>query len=124
MIGGHYEVESGEDNKASHQHPDCDSSRVNFQSPPSIWYIGRRSRTAFTNTQVNVLEAVFRINCYPGIQLREDLARRLDLNEDRIQNRRAKQRRAVRESRLRMVQSAVADLGTKVAGHLQPEVEE
>ncbi|XP_061543509.1 homeobox expressed in ES cells 1-like [Phycodurus eques] len=122
------EEESDEENKVCHQPHDRQPSRVNFQSPPSSWYIGRRPRTAFTNSQVNVLEAVFRVNCYPGIQLREHLAGRLDLDEDRIQiwfqNRRAKLRRSVRESRLRMVQSAVADLGRKVVGHLQAEVEE
>uniref|UniRef100_A0A3Q0S6Q5 Homeobox domain-containing protein n=1 Tax=Amphilophus citrinellus TaxID=61819 RepID=A0A3Q0S6Q5_AMPCI len=65
--------------------------------PTSNWYIGRRPRTAFTNSQVNILETVFQVNCYPGIQLREQLAGRLDLDEDRIQiwfqNRRAKLRR-------------------------------
>lgn len=35
--------------------------------------------------QVNVMETVFQMNCYPGIQLREQLADRLDLDEDRIQ---------------------------------------
>lgn len=97
--------------------------------PTSNWYIGRRPRTAFTNSQVislsssysiilfnydtvimtsihyrrkyrffpsllislcassqvNILETVFQVNCYPGIQLREQLAERLDLDEDRIQ---------------------------------------
>ncbi|XP_041639569.1 homeobox expressed in ES cells 1 [Cheilinus undulatus] len=82
--------------------------------PTSSWYIGRRPRTAFTNSQVKVLESVFQMNCYPGIELREQLARRLELDEDRIQiwfqNRRAKLRRSLRESRLRLVQTAVADL--------------
>lgn len=32
-----------------------------------------------------MLEGVFKVNCYPGIQLREQLAGRLDLEEDRIQ---------------------------------------
>lgn len=31
------------------------------------------------------METVFQMNCYPGIQLREQLADRLDLDEDRIQ---------------------------------------
>ncbi|KAK5873146.1 hypothetical protein PBY51_013785 [Eleginops maclovinus] len=99
-------------------HPQQMSSR-----PPSSWYIGRRPRTAFTNSQVNVLETVFQVNCYPGIQLREQLAGRLELDEDRIQiwfqNRRAKLRRALRETRLQLVQTAVADLGVK--GHLKAE---
>ncbi|KAK5913201.1 hypothetical protein CesoFtcFv8_003005 [Champsocephalus esox] len=85
--------------------------------PTCSWYIGRRPRTAFTNCQVNVLETVFQVNCYPGIQLREQLAVRLELEEDRIQiwfqNRRAKLRRALRESRLQLVQTAVGDLGVR-----------
>ncbi|KAM9757990.1 homeobox expressed in ES cells 1 [Menidia menidia] len=95
----------------------------NSSRPPSNWYIGRRPRTAFTNTQVNALEAVFQVNCYPGIQLREQLAGGLDLDEDRIQiwfqNRRAKLRRSLRETRLRLVQTTVAHLGvqTEVIGH-------
>ncbi|KAL3059351.1 homeobox expressed in ES cells 1 [Trematomus bernacchii] len=92
--------------------------------PTCSWYIGRRPRTAFTNCQVNVLETVFQVNCYPGIQLREQLAVRLELDEDRIQiwfqNRRAKLRRALRESQLQLVQTAVGDLGVRreVKGHL------
>nr|XP_009005155.3 homeobox expressed in ES cells 1-like [Callithrix jacchus] len=61
------------------------------------WYRGRRPRTAFTQNQIEVLENVFRVNCYPGIDIREDLARKLNLEEDRIQiwfqNRRAKLKR-------------------------------
>lgn len=32
-----------------------------------------------------MLENVFKINSYPGIDVREELARKLDLDEDRIQ---------------------------------------
>ncbi|XP_076604045.1 homeobox expressed in ES cells 1 [Chaetodon auriga] len=96
-----------------HHHP----QRQKSPRPTSNWYIGRRPRTAFTNSQVNVLERVFQVNCYPGIQLREQLAGRLDLDEDRIQiwfqNRRAKLRRSLRETRLQLVQTAVADLGVR-----------
>ncbi|XP_044937784.1 homeobox expressed in ES cells 1-like [Mustela putorius furo] len=70
------------------------------------WYRGRRPRTAFTQNQIEVLENVFRVNCYPGIDIREDLARKLNLEEDRIQiwfqNRRAKLKRSHRESRFLM----------------------
>lgn len=31
------------------------------------------------------MENVFKMNSYPGIDIREDLARKLDLDEDRIQ---------------------------------------
>ncbi|XP_047195257.1 homeobox expressed in ES cells 1 [Hippoglossus stenolepis] len=98
---------------------------MNAHRSTSNWYVGRRPRTAFTNSQVNVLETVFQVNCYPGIQLREQLAGRLNLEEDRIQiwfqNRRAKMRRSLRETRLRLVQTAVADLGVRhqVEGQLK-----
>uniref|UniRef100_A0A3Q1HHG1 Homeobox domain-containing protein n=1 Tax=Anabas testudineus TaxID=64144 RepID=A0A3Q1HHG1_ANATE len=95
--------------------------QMNSTRPTSHWYIGRRPRTAFTNSQVNVLETVFQVNCYPGIQLREHLAERLDLDEDRIQiwfqNRRAKLRRSLRETRLQLVRTAVADLGEQPFRH-------
>ncbi|XP_057702804.1 homeobox expressed in ES cells 1 isoform X1 [Corythoichthys intestinalis] len=124
------EESSDEENKFCHSRHDLLPSPM---SPTSSWYIGRRPRSAFTDSQVNVLEAVFRVNCYPGIHLREHLARRLDLDEDRIQiwfqNRRAKLRRSLREKQLRMVQLAVADLGVKVIGQIrkndpQAEVDE
>ncbi|KAM6169164.1 homeobox expressed in ES cells 1 [Rhynchocyon petersi] len=70
------------------------------------WYRGRRPRTAFTQNQIEVLENVFRVNCYPGIDIREDLAHKLNLEEDRIQiwfqNRRAKLKRFHRESQFLM----------------------
>ncbi|XP_026163825.1 homeobox expressed in ES cells 1-like [Mastacembelus armatus] len=103
--------------KQQHCHQQHHPQLLNSPRPTSHWYTGRRPRTAFTNTQVNVLEMVFQVNCYPGIQLREQLAERLDLDEDRIQiwfqNRRAKLRRSLRETRLRLVHAAVADLGTR-----------
>ncbi|XP_028260938.1 homeobox expressed in ES cells 1 [Parambassis ranga] len=98
--------------------------QLNSPRPSSSWYIRRRQRTAFTNSQVNALETVFQVNCYPGIQLREQLAGRLDLDEDRIQiwfqNRRAKLRRSLRETGLQLVQTAVADLrvGQELIGQL------
>ncbi|XP_038872651.1 homeobox protein ANF-1-like [Salvelinus namaycush] len=81
------------------------------------WYIGRRPRTAFSSTQIEVLESVFLINSYPGIDIREELAQRLHLDEDRIQiwfqNRRAKLKRSHRESQFLMVKKAFADLKDK-----------
>ncbi|KFP65123.1 Homeobox protein ANF-1, partial [Cariama cristata] len=73
------------------------------------WYRGRRPRTAFTRNQIEVLENVFKMNSYPGIDIREELARELDLDEDRIQiwfqNRRAKLKRSHRESQFLMVKN-------------------
>ncbi|XP_074052202.1 homeobox expressed in ES cells 1 [Macrotis lagotis] len=84
------------------------SERLCFKRELS-WYRGRRPRTAFTRNQIEVLENVFRVNSYPGIDIREDLARKLNLEEDRIQiwfqNRRAKLKRSHRESQFLMVKN-------------------
>ncbi|XP_030634541.1 homeobox expressed in ES cells 1 [Chanos chanos] len=92
-----------------------------YSKPPSEtyrralnWYIGRRPRTAFSSVQIEILENVFQINCYPGIDVREQLAQRLHIDEDRIQiwfqNRRAKQKRSHRESQFLLVKKVFTDL--------------
>ena len=45
----------------------------------------RRRRTAFTNEQLDRLEDAFEKERFPGIQIREDLSRELNIGEDRIQ---------------------------------------
>ena len=45
----------------------------------------RRRRTAFTDEQLDRLEDSFEKERFPGIQIREDLARELNIGEDRIQ---------------------------------------
>ncbi|XP_056294175.1 homeobox expressed in ES cells 1-like isoform X2 [Pseudoliparis swirei] len=121
------EIGGEKENRASsHHHLHPHPQQLNSSRPTCNWYVGRRPRTAFTNGQVSLLETLFQVNCYPGIQLREQLAARLELEEDRIQiwfqNRRAKLRRSLRESRLHLVQTAVADLG--VRGRVKAEEEE
>ncbi|KAI7795268.1 homeobox expressed in ES cells 1, partial [Triplophysa rosa] len=80
------------------------------------WYIGRRPRTAFSSVQIKILESVFQVNSYPGIDIREELAEKLRLDEDRIQiwfqNRRAKLKRSHRESQFLMVKNVLGDLQT------------
>ncbi|XP_078269893.1 homeobox expressed in ES cells 1 [Rhinoraja longicauda] len=93
-----------------------------FSPPNCCWFRGRRPRTAFTRRQIDVLEEEFRQNCYPGIDLREELARKLALDEDRIQiwfqNRRAKLKRSHRESQFLMVKNALisSDVQTQKPG--------
>ena len=45
----------------------------------------RRSRTAFTTMQLEVLEKTFKTCQYPGIEMRDELAERTNLPEARIQ---------------------------------------
>ncbi|NXI46957.1 ANF1 protein, partial [Galbula dea] len=84
------------------------TERLSFKRELS-WYRGRRPRTAFTRNQIEVLENVFKMNSYPGIDIREELACKLELDEDRIQiwfqNRRAKLKRSHRESQFLMVKN-------------------
>ncbi|KAK7119031.1 hypothetical protein R3I94_021021 [Phoxinus phoxinus] len=85
------------------------------------WYIGRRPRTAFSSVQIKILESVFQVNSYPGIDIREELAKKLHLDEDRIQiwfqNRRAKLKRSHRESQFLMVKNVLNDLQTSRDEH-------
>ncbi|XP_059800167.1 homeobox expressed in ES cells 1 isoform X2 [Hypanus sabinus] len=104
-----------EDNESDR---DLHCAKVNRRSehrvsyPPNCcWLRGRRPRTAFSRSQIEVLEEEFRLNCYPGIDVREELAQKLALDEDRIQiwfqNRRAKLKRSHRESQFLMVKNAL-----------------
>ena len=45
----------------------------------------RRRRTAFTDEQLDRLEEAFENEKFPGIQIREELSRELNIKEDRIQ---------------------------------------
>ncbi|KAG7318951.1 hypothetical protein KOW79_017425 [Hemibagrus wyckioides] len=78
------------------------------------WCIGRRPRTAFSSLQIEILESVFQVNSYPGIDVREELAQKLHIDEDRIQiwfqNRRAKLKRSHRENQFLMVKKVINGL--------------
>ncbi|XP_062843033.1 homeobox expressed in ES cells 1 [Trichomycterus rosablanca] len=91
----------------------CEESVESCRRSPS-WCLGRRPRTAFSSLQIEILESVFQVNSYPGIDVREELAQKLHIDEDRIQiwfqNRRAKLKRSHRESQFLMVKNVISGL--------------
>ncbi|XP_077058970.1 homeobox expressed in ES cells 1 [Siphateles boraxobius] len=109
------DVRVNEDGKSNSKSP-ADTYRRTLN-----WYIGRRPRTAFSSVQIKILESVFQVNSYPGIDIREELAKKLHLDEDRIQiwfqNRRAKLKRSHRESQFLMVKNVLNDLQTSREEH-------
>ena len=46
---------------------------------------GKRSRTAFSEAQLDQLELMFHQTHYPDVYAREEISKRLNIKEDRIQ---------------------------------------
>ena len=83
-------AELGEHNSDRDTESDGDSSFHSHSSNPDKDYIDeprkpKRTRTAFSNYQLDQLELVFSQTQYPDVFVREDLSTRLGIKEDRIQ---------------------------------------
>ncbi|KAL3122815.1 hypothetical protein niasHT_009106 [Heterodera trifolii] len=65
----------------------------------------RRHRTIFTEDQLFLMEEAFINTQYPDVQMREQLADKLKMREERVEvwfkNRRAKERKKIREIKIK-----------------------
>ncbi|KAL3106869.1 hypothetical protein niasHT_010784 [Heterodera trifolii] len=89
--------------------PPCSSSGTSSSSlslaHPSLMSSGKRERTKYSEQQLSYLERSFKSNPYPDVQIREQIAKSLQLTDIKVQvwfkNRRAKGRNETKMEQIR-----------------------
>jgi hypothetical protein len=74
-------TDTGDEDSGSEDDSDTNSATDKDSEPKKP----KRTRTAYSNSQLDQLELIFSTTHYPDVFTREDLSRRLGIKEDRIQ---------------------------------------